>query len=165
MTLECICSNIVFIYSLRLQLSGILTGSVLMIVFSFNSHPPVTTVFSHTVWARPRCNTDFPNSVCVTVPGSPVPLQKQTWFSFPTPLMGPLFSSCRSTGSGLYKFLFWEYFLFLVFSCSGNVETFSLASQTAYSDCDGCHVSSWGFCLWQSLSISVHITTAQRAVT
>lgn len=43
-------------------------------------------MFSHTVWA-----TDLPNSVCVTVPGSPVPLQKQTWFSFPTPLMGSLF--------------------------------------------------------------------------
>lgn len=153
-----------YLSSLRPRLSGKFTSSVL-IVFSFSSRPPVTTVFSHTVWAKPRCDTDFPNSVCVTVPASPVPLQKQTWFSFPTPLMGPLFSSRRSTGSGLYKFLFWEYFLFLVISCNGNVEMLSSASQTTYSVCDGCHVSSQGFSLWQSLSISVHITTAQCAVT
>lgn len=157
------CSNVVPLCSLRARLCGIFTGSVSVIVFSFSGRPPVTTVFSHTVWAEPRCDTDFPNSVCVTVPGSPVPLQKQTWFSFPTALMGPLFSRRRSTGSGLYKFLFGGIFaFFLVFSCKpkcGDVKSFASPCR------DGCHVSSGGFCLWQSLSISVHIATAQCAVT
>lgn len=150
------------ISSLRPRLSGIFTGSVLVIVFSFSSRPPVTTVFSHTVWAKPSCDSDFPNSVCVTVPGSPVPLQKQTRFFFPMPLMGPLFSSCCSTGSSFYKFLFGESFLFLVFSCNRNGEKFrALHPRLWWMSC----FSSGGFCLWQSLSISAHITTAQSSLT
>lgn len=82
--LQCICSNIVSLSSLRPRLSGIFTGSVSVIVFSFSDRPPVTTLLSHSVWARPRCGTDFQSSVGVTVPGSPVPQQKQTWFSLPT---------------------------------------------------------------------------------
>lgn len=109
--------------SLRSWLARIFTGPVLVIVFSFSSCPSVTTAFFHAVWAKPCCDSDFPNSVCVTVPGSPVPLQKQTGFSSPMPLMGPLFSSSCSTGSDLYKFLFGESFLFLALSCNGNMET------------------------------------------
>lgn len=100
-----------FLSSYTPWLSGIFTGSVLVIVLSFCGRPAVTTVFSHTVWAKPRCDSDFQNSVCVTVPGSPVPPQKQTWFSFPKALMGPLFSPCCSTSSSLYKFIFGEFFI------------------------------------------------------
>ena len=117
---QSMCSNVVSCSLLRPGLSGIFTGSVLVIVFSFSGCPPVTTAFSQAAWAEPRCDSDFPNSAGVTVPGSPVPFQKQTWFCSPALLMGPLFSSPRSTGSGLYKFLFWGSFLFLVFSCDGT---------------------------------------------
>lgn len=82
--LQCICSNIVSLSSLGPRLSGIFTGSALVIVFSFSGCPPVTTLLSHSVWAKPRWDTDFTTSVGVTVPWSPVPPQKQTWFSFPT---------------------------------------------------------------------------------
>lgn len=104
-----------FLSSYTPLLSGIFTGSVLVIVLSFCGRPAVTTVFSHTVWAKPRCDSDFQNSVCVTVPGSPVPPQKQTWFSFPKALMGPLFSPCCSTSSSLYKFIFGEFFISFFF--------------------------------------------------
>lgn len=114
---ECVCANIVFVSSFRPWLSGIFTGSVLVIVLSFCSCPAVTTVFSHAVRAKPRCDSDFQNSVCVTVPGSPVPPQKQTWFSFPTALMAPLFSPCCSSRSSLYKLIFGN-FLFIFFSLS-----------------------------------------------
>lgn len=168
--LECICANIVFLSSFTPWLSGIFTGSVLVIVLSFCSRPAVTTVFSHTVWAKPRCDSDFQNSVCVTVPGSPVPPQKQTWFSFPKALMGPLFSPCCSTSSSLYKFIFGEFFISFFFlsgcSCSGDMEMFRVfVSQTTNPGFDGCHVSSRGFCLWQSLSIWAHTGIAHCAVT
>lgn len=145
------------------------TGSVLVIVFSFSRRPPVTTVFSHAAWAEPHCDTDLPKSVGVTVPGSPVPLQKQTWFSFPTPLMAPLFSSRRSTGSGLYKFLFGESLLFLslffffLLPCDGNVETvrvFCISDGVSGAVMDVMFPLEV-FCLWQSLSISERIATAQ----
>lgn len=60
-------------------------------------------------WAEPHCDSDFPNSVCVTVPGSPVPLMEQTRFSFSIASNGSMFSSHRGTGSDLYKFLFGEF--------------------------------------------------------
>lgn len=47
---------------------------------------------------------------------------------------------------------------------SGTGKWRHFASQTAYSGYDGCHVSSGGFGLWQSLFISAHIATAHCAV-
>ena len=43
---QSMCSNVVSCSLLRPGLSGIFTGSVLVIVFSFSGCPPVTTAFS-----------------------------------------------------------------------------------------------------------------------
>lgn len=145
--------------SLRSRSSQIFAATVSVIVFSLSRCPPVTTVFSHTVWAKPRCDSDFQNSVCVTVPGSLVPPQKQTWFSFSyAPNGSPVFLSSRHWQRSLQVPLWGSFSFFSLFlqqGC-GDVESFCI------SDCIPYPGLWWMSCfLWRFLfmTVTIHFCT------